>query len=368
MAIEIKSITQNNVKVFSAYLAPEVVADIEAGAHITALGAFSEGECLGAIAGSITDDHEFTISSLYVAPSARRQGAGTKLIDAVNDLLIPFEARMEISYNELDEEKEILTEFLLLNGYEFDSAAGPAYYMSTLEEVLDSEVIRQVSKGGKNDNIIPFEKVSDQMIDRANEYADEEGAPLPPGGLAGDAVDASISMAYVEKDTVKAYIAVEKVEEGLLDISAVYDGKCGPNVLIALIKSALDVAKDKYPGSTKLVSCAINERSEKLLEQIFGDNIITRKLCKRAEYLFTDQDIECMAARSLEYDDKPIINLSELPEDADISEFITPDEPDPDDVFAEIEYDPEAPVEEEEPIYIGRHDPVDTDDDEDDDE
>lgn len=354
--MKVKRITQNNIEYFRNLFAPEVADLIAAGAPITALGAFSDGICHGAIAGALSDDYVFTILSLYVAPSARRKGAGTLLIESINNMLIPFSARVEIEYNELEMEQEILTEFLLVSGYEFDSAVDAAYFMTTLDKILESPVIKSLDKDITDGEITPFESVLARRLTAANDNAEKKGAPVPEGGLAAETVDKDISMAYVKDDEVQAYIAIEKLADDLLDVSAVYDGKGGPVVLIAMIKKALKAAAKRYSPATKVVTCAINDSSEKLMDQLFDGNVISRKLYRRAEPLFSEVEIERFIDRTMEADEQGYVNMSDVFVEGDISEFTTPGEADPDDIFADIEYDPDIlDGDEKETVYIGKH-------------
>ena len=356
MEMKVKRITQNNIEYFKNLFDPEVAAAIAAGIPITALGAFSDGVCHGAVAGTLSDDYVFNVLSLYVAQSSRRQGAGTLLIESLNEMLTPFNARVEIQYNETDAEKEVLTEFLLVNGYEFDSAVDAAYFMTSLEKILESPLIKNMDKDVESGEITPFESVLARRLTAANDNAEKIGAPIPEDGLTAETVDKDISMAYIKDDEVQAYVAIEKLADDLLDVSAVYDGKCGPVVLVAMLKKALKAAAKRYPSATRVVACAINDNSERLMDQLFDGNVISRTLYRRAEPLFTDVEIERFVDRTMEADEQGYVNLSDIPLEGDFSEYTTPGEPDPDDIFADIEYDPDIlKGDEKETVYIGKH-------------
>ena len=118
----------------SPFFSQEVFDALKKGLPLTAFVAVKDSEAIGAVAGAI-DGYIFEIWSIYVDPEYRRQGAGTALINALEELLesvtedktavagMPIRVR----YTSLTEDNRALRPFFLKLGFVEDPIPHPMW-------------------------------------------------------------------------------------------------------------------------------------------------------------------------------------------------------------------------------------------------
>ena len=131
--VQIIRLDKNNAAPFAPYLLPQVRYDLGAGADIIALGAVQGNSAVGAVAASV-EGTTLNILSLYVDTAVRRQGIGTKLMEAIAGEVAQHEEYIEqlrTEYMVDDENGEVIAAFLRSMDFEEPQATNRLFSVDT---------------------------------------------------------------------------------------------------------------------------------------------------------------------------------------------------------------------------------------------
>lgn len=242
---------------FRSLILPKIVAQMDSGAPITALGLQEDDLACGALTGHI-EGGLFHITSLYVAPAFRRRGGASRLLQTLEALL---ELELEqppangicAHFTATEDEHEALSAFLESRGFIAETDRGENIYLFTAGQVSPSLDAGEVPAG-----VTSFARLDAQALELAATAAD---VPLPQGGLTGTEIERDVSMAMVQGGFVKAFAAFDFSCGGRLTLAAVWSGEVGPTAPLLLLRGALCAIRAKYPADTTLAVQSTNAAS-----------------------------------------------------------------------------------------------------------
>lgn len=252
--------------VFRTLLLPEVGDALAAGEPLTALGLTEDGLALGAAAGHL-ENGRFWVRSLYVAPEYRRRGGGRMLVEALGRLAEQFSSGMEIRFTITREEHRTLPPFLHALGFERETDDGTDIFLTTLQRASESPFF----SGAGNGSGTPLAEVGDGALSLLEKAALAANAPLPEGGLKVQQVDREISVCSFDGSNPQAFVVLERLCPDLLTLSAAWSGARSPAVLPGLLRTALTLARKKYPPETAFTVQAMGEVSAGLVKTLLPD-------------------------------------------------------------------------------------------------
>ncbi len=259
----------------SPFFSQEVFDALNKGLPLTAFVAVKDSEAMGAVAGAI-DGHIFEIWSIYVDPQYRRQGAGTVLINALEELLesvtedktavagMPIRVR----YTSLTEDNRALRPFFLKLGFVEDPIPHPMYYVGYLDDLKSRDKISSRSLT-RVSGIVPFSQTEDKLLRLASNVSAQQGYPMPEGGLLSGSVNRELSFCIVREGKIGAYVTLEEIDEDLVEVSALWSGLENPVELLSMLIILIDALRKKYSPETKVAMLATNGRADKLVDYLF---------------------------------------------------------------------------------------------------
>ena len=259
----------------SPFFSQEVFDALKKGLPLTAFVAVKDSEAIGAVAGAI-DGYIFEIWSIYVDPEYRRQGAGTALINALEELLesvtedktavagMPIRVR----YTSLTEDNRALRPFFLKLGFVEDPIPHPMYYVGYLDDIKSRDKISSRSLT-RVSGIVPFSQTEDKLLKLASNVSAQQGYPMPEGGLLSGSVNRELSFCIVREGKIGAYVTVEEIDEDLVEVSALWSGLENPMELLSMLLILIDALRKKYSPETRVAMLATNDRADKLVDYLF---------------------------------------------------------------------------------------------------
>lgn len=259
----------------SPFFSQEVVDALNKGLPLTAFVAVKDSEAMGAVAGAI-DGHIFEIWSIYVDPQYRRQGAGTVLINALEELLesvtedktVVAGMPIRVRYTSLTEDNRALRPFFLKLGFVEDPIPHPMYYVGYLDDIKSRDKISSRSLT-RVSGIVPFSQTEDKLLRLASNVSAQQGYPMPEGGLLSGSVNRELSFCIVREGKIGAYVTVEEIDEDLVEVSALWSGLENPMELLSMLLILIDALRKKYSPETKVAMLATNDRADKLVDYLF---------------------------------------------------------------------------------------------------
>ena len=259
----------------SPFFSQEVVDALNKGLPLTAFVAVKDSEAMGAVAGAI-DGHIFEIWSIYVDPQYRRQGAGTVLINALEELLesvtedktVVAGMPIRVRYTSLTEDNRALRPFFLKLGFVEDPIPHPMYYVGYLDDIKSRDKISSRSLT-RVSGIVPFSQTEDKLLRLASNVSAQQGYPMPEGGLLSGSVNRELSFCIVREGKIGAYVTVEEIDEDLVEVSALWSGLENPVELLSMLIILIDALRKKYSPETRVAMLATNDRADKLVDYLF---------------------------------------------------------------------------------------------------
>lgn len=247
---------------FRSLLLPETADALAAEEPLTAL-ALTEGElAVGAAAGCL-EFGRFLITSLYVAPAYRRRGGGRLLVETLKTLCAPYVGALEFRFTATQEEHDTLPPFLTALGFAEEPDNGENIYLTTLERAAASPFFSGAGKG------TPLSALSRGQLSLMEKAAHAAGAPWPEGGVSK--LDAEVSVAVLDGSEPRAFVVFDHSFPGALTLAAAWSADRDPTVLPALLRSAVALAKEKYPPETAVAVQAVNPASAALVRALLPD-------------------------------------------------------------------------------------------------
>ena len=275
---QLGSIGEEQLDIFAPLLLPTVVEAMKRGEPVTAIGIVKEGIACGALAGYV-ESGCFHVASLYVAPDYRRAGGAGQMLSQMEKILQNMDGiwAIDISFTNLDPDNESMIPFLENYGFALADDAGYNIYMFTLEQLAGDEIFeKEISKSLK---IVPFSKVSEDLLHLTQKHAFAKDAPVPEGTLTGQEIEKELSHVVKKDGEVVAFIAFDRSCCGVLTLSSLWSEESDPIMLFSLLKTVIKRAKELYPLKTPIALQVINDQSLRLIEAIVPD-------AKRVSYTY----------------------------------------------------------------------------------
>ncbi|MBD5527276.1 MAG: GNAT family N-acetyltransferase [Lachnospiraceae bacterium] len=258
--MEIGWIDREMSGIFQTLLLPEAAEALKQRKPLLALGLTEDDVACGAATGELQGD-VFTVTSFYVAPDYRRRGGGTMLIEALRNLLKEHCHSLEISYTVTLPEHQALAPFLTAMGFLCRPDYGETIYGVTLGSLENNSFFAREQKIPAN--VRPFAQVSPTMLREVYQAARVREEAYLPVPLTDSSLDAAVSMAVVEDNSVRSFAAVLGRQPGLLELAWVQSGR--PQDMAPMLLAAYAAARRSYPPETLLTVQAVNAASAKLL-------------------------------------------------------------------------------------------------------
>ena len=266
--IQVIAVTEDQYENASVMMLPEVAELLKEGRPMTVLSAVMDNVAVGVLAGLVdTETQSFVITSLYVHPDYRFNGAGRALIWKLEDILDEMDEHLIIKaeYTMQSVQNMFLQPFFTKMGFRQEQAQFPAYYMTYIGDI----VVSNKAGEGQNGDIHSFENVPDTLLKAAANRSINEGLVLPEGGLTSNNIDGETSYCVLDDESVDAYLAVENVDEELLKIPALWSSLQNPKEMIKMIECSFKGLKGKYPPNMKTAMLATNATAYKLIQYLF---------------------------------------------------------------------------------------------------
>lgn len=256
--------------VFSNLMDPQVVEAIKEGEPITAIGIEKDKVACGALTGCL-DDGYFQILSLYVAPSFRRQGGATLMLNEIKRLLFQHTSieKIRIDYTVTHEDHETLTAFLAASKFTKENDFGLTLYKFSLGQILNSPLFSSSSK--ESSNLLAFNKISDNLLVTAQKRASVQNVPLPELPLTSDELDRELSHAYIKNEEIQAFVIFDHSLGNMLTLSCAWVDNTKPAILSVLLRKAMQRAKELYSPDTMIAVQAVTDASAKLIRTLVPD-------------------------------------------------------------------------------------------------
>ncbi len=257
-------ISKEEVKRAQSLLSEQVTEALSKGLPATALVAVEDELAIGALAGAI-DDEVFEIVSLYVVPEKRRQGAATALVEKLIEILDDEDIAIRAQYTVENEDNSALMPFFQSMGFFNDRISYPTYYIGYLDDIkIDYRNARKID--GK---IVSFSEVSSILLKSTSNDSMSHGFPIPDGGLTDDKLERDLCFCVVKDGKIGAYVTVKNLEDGLLEIPAIWSGLQNPMETVSMVFRLVGALKEKFDPETRVAMLATNIRANKLIDYIF---------------------------------------------------------------------------------------------------
>lgn len=257
-------ISDEEVKKAASLLDDAVLAAFKKSLPVTALVAVEDETAVGAVAGAI-DGEVFEIVSLYVVPEKRRIGAGRALIEKLTELIDDDNIPIRAQYTLENEDNAALLPFFKAMGFFNDRISYPAYYIGFLEDIkVNYRNTKRID--GK---IASFSEVSSILLRSTSDDSVLHGFPVPDGGLTNDNLARDLCFCVLKEGKIKAYVTVKNLEDGLLEIPALWSGLENPMETLSMILVLVGVLKEKFDPETRVAMLATSIKANRLIEYIF---------------------------------------------------------------------------------------------------
>ena len=257
--MEIGWISQENLVCFRSLLLPDVVAALDKGEPVTALG-LSEGKiACGAVAAWLRGG-TLEVRSLYVAPDYRRQGGGRLLLDTLMEIAVGQGEIANVSYTSTRPDHDTLPPFLTALGFERQEVSENLYGL-TVGELAQSRFFDGVTSAPSG--AVTFAELPRVALASAYREAVAKGEDYLPFPLTDPSVDARISVAVPDKNGIRAFAAFTAPEPGRIELAWVQSSRSQDMPL--LLHAAYARVREHYPPETVLTIQAISSASAALV-------------------------------------------------------------------------------------------------------
>lgn len=261
--LQVGWISRESQAVFGDLLLEDARKALERGEPITALGLTDGMRACGAAAAWLGQGNVLEIQSLYVAPDYRRQGGSRLLVDTLCGLAQGRCQRVSIRYTCTRPEHETLAPFLTALGFTPDQSRENLYQI-TLEELAHTPFFRGRSSG--TSGCTPFAQVPRHSLTAAYQKAagqEENYLEIP---LTHPSVDGEVSMAILEGDTVRSFLALTPTAPGRIRLAWMQSGR--PQDVPALLRGSFARLQASYPPETVLTIQTVVPEARNLLDRL----------------------------------------------------------------------------------------------------
>lgn len=233
----------------------------------------------------------FLIPSIYVKKEYRRQGIGALLLTAAQQQAqackVPgITLTYEVSDAEPGEAEE-RTRFFLQNGYGMPSEETMVMTIP-MESLADSYVAGLPDPG--QEHIKKMKSFDELPFLVGKDYRERLGNEIPQildRAFAPGVVIPELTLAYVQKHQVVAFVVCSEVDEGLHLHAAYVQSKTHAKALISLVKQIFQIAQEKYPQYRVLTITTATYQGRLLAEKLLHGAKIQRTIvytCFKALY------------------------------------------------------------------------------------
>ena len=268
--IRIFTITEEQKEDAAKLMIPEMGRALLNGAPVTALAAVCDDVAVGVLAGAVIRKKAFVIRSIYVHPDYRRRGVGRKLIETLSGVLRDMSLEIRADYTLQSEDNRCLEPFLLGIGFRREPFAYPSYCILDLKDSKMGEGAQALG----NMRVFSFAEVSERMLRKADLEGEEKHRPLPEGGLLSERILKDYSYCVVSEEGIHAYFTVEKAQENMFHISAVWTELKKGALVRGMITAAIHKLLRDF-GEDVRAAVAVNNETGLRVVQMMGSNVMT---------------------------------------------------------------------------------------------
>lgn len=224
-------------------------------------------------------DYESELLSVAVSPKWQKQEIGSELVDGIVDMVKQCGSTMlEAILFVRDDEEEGVGKFLWRCG--FDEEEEHLVGGFKLKDIKNNDVIKKIIDKKLPEQVKSLSQVS-------NIEASDFGRGLMKKGVYSgwetEKFNKNISSVYMERGRISGCLVLSD-EGDYLNLEFAYvDPKINNRLtLLYLIANSLLKAESEYTEDAKISTLAVNETSERLLENLLGDNLKTDRFVRYA--------------------------------------------------------------------------------------
>ncbi len=261
-------IDQQNQEAFKKLLTREAFYGMTEKKNVFCLGAVCDDVAVGALAG-YPDGDIFRVISLFIAPSYRRKGFATELINELQEDLIDEARTLSIRFAVTDPDTESLCEFFESLGFIRDDRGGKDTYiveMSEISQVLEA-FREQIEKKHENAGLCRLCELSTKDIKVVENQAAEHRAPVPGSGIGGKDIEKDYSYLMIRGGALEGYCIIDRSILDLPTIAAVWVNKNNPLITAHILYRALCRVRDFMPQEPYIAMNAVTEGSVSLVKK-----------------------------------------------------------------------------------------------------
>ncbi|MCR5022767.1 MAG: hypothetical protein K6A90_00320 [Lachnospiraceae bacterium] len=85
--------------------------------------------------------------------------------------------------------------------------------------------------------------------------------------------DRDSSFCVLINGTIKAYIAIEKMRDDMIEIPALWSALSDPRIMMIMLQEAAAKLKEKYDPDTRTAMIALNSMSDKIIKHLFPNAV-----------------------------------------------------------------------------------------------
>ncbi len=261
-------IDEQNREAFRKLLTGEAYYGMAEKKNVFCLGAVCDDVAVGALAG-YPDEDNFRIISLFVAPSYRRKGFATKLIEELQEDLIDEARTLSIRFAVTDPETESLCGFFESAGFFEDDRGGKNTYIAEMSEVSQvlEKLREQIEKRPEYEGMMRLCELSQKEINAVDKFASEQGSPVPDDGIGGKDIEKDFSYLMIRDKVLEGYCIIDRSVLELPTIAAVWVRKNNPQIMAHLLYRSLSRVRDFMPEEPYIAMTAVTENSVSLIKK-----------------------------------------------------------------------------------------------------
>lgn len=247
-----------------------------------------DGETLCGALGALPEEGVLRIVSLYIDEGSRRKGAASALLDTAELQAEQHGAAMlHAAYSCAPEQALGLSLLFTSRGF-LPPEKGTTMYSIALDAVDNSRFGALAEPSPTlSARIFPLDEMPGRAWDGYRKRLENElpdymdpartvGIPLP-----------ELCLTYVEDDSVRGALVVTEAGGTLHLAGAHLDGRQYGSALIALLKTALNTAREKYPQFDTLTVTGATEIGRSLIERLFEGAPYTESVVYTSAKLLT---------------------------------------------------------------------------------
>lgn len=260
------AITLDNMEWFEPLMTHTAAKMIRNRVPLYAVGVAEEatGTACGALVGYARGGC-FHIVSLFVSPGYRLCGYGSQMIGNVVAACRDAGMGLEISFSDMGEETETLTEFLNAWDFREEMILEGEIYKISLKEALKTSY----RKPGGTECVHRISQCTERQIRELSRQAYEREMPVPEKGFFADTVEKEISVVYMQKLRPAGYLVFDRSLAGKMTLCALGSFENNPYIMVEMMTRAMQFCKEKYPLDTEFYMQAVNDISAHLIHKVF---------------------------------------------------------------------------------------------------